>query len=106
MKENGCTKYPRRRNVTTPVVGLKNGYICKNLTQNGEPQRYSLGEQKNKKMHEALHKVATEETEKIKRTTKRKVARRHSKGGDHLEQITIEGTDGGLHPAVDGQSLK
>ena len=37
--------------------------------------------------------------------------RRHNKeGGNHLEQEsnrqkTMEGTDGGLHPAVDGQSL-
>ena len=40
-----------------------------------------------------------------------KMARRHIKeGGNHLEQEsyrqkTMEGTDGGLHPAVDGQSL-
>ena len=43
--------------------------------------------------------------------TKWKMARRHSKeGGNHLEresnrQRTMAGTDGGLHPAVDGQSL-
>ena len=30
-----------RRNVTTSMVGLKKGHICKNLTQNGEPQRSS-----------------------------------------------------------------
>ena len=29
--------------------GLKNGHIHKNLTQNGEPQRYSWGTQKKKK---------------------------------------------------------
>ena len=40
-----------------------------------------------------------------------KMARRHNKeGGNHLEQEsnrqkTMEGSDGGLHPAVDGQSL-
>ena len=28
---------------------IKNGHICKNLTQNGEPQRYSWGTQKKKK---------------------------------------------------------
>ena len=40
-----------------------------------------------------------------------KMARRHNKeGGNHLEQesnrqTTMEDTDEGLHPAVDGQSL-
>ena len=44
--------HPRRRNVTTSRVGWKKGHICKNLTQNGKPQRYSLGTQKKKKnMH-------------------------------------------------------
>ena len=39
------------------------------------------------------------------------MARRHNKeGGNHLEhesnrQKTMEDIDGGLHPAVDGQSL-
>ena len=47
----------------------------------------------------------------IKGTTKQKMARRHSKeGGNHLEhgsnrRGTMEGIDGGLHPAADGQSL-
>ena len=41
--------HPRRRNVTTSMVGFKNGHIRKNLTQNGEPQRYSWGTQKKKK---------------------------------------------------------
>ena len=31
------------------MVGLKNGHICKNLTQNGDPQRSSWGVQKKKK---------------------------------------------------------
>ena len=31
------------------MVGLKNGYTCKNLTQNVEPQRYSWGTQKKEK---------------------------------------------------------
>ena len=39
----------RRRNVTTPMVGLRNGHIRKNLTKNGEPQRYSSGTLKRKK---------------------------------------------------------
>ena len=57
------------------------------------------------------HRVATKEREEIKKTTKQKMARRHNKeGGNHLEQEsnrqrTMEGTDGGLHPAVVEQSL-
>ena len=62
-------------------------------------------------MDQTLHRVATKEREEIKRMTKQKMARRHNKeGGNHLEQEsnrrrTMEGTDGGLHPAVGGQSL-
>ena len=41
--------YPRRWNVTTSMVRLKNGHVRKNLTQNGEPQRYSWGTQKKKR---------------------------------------------------------
>ena len=49
--------------------------------------------------------MTTKEREEIKRTTMQKMARRHSKGrGNHLEQKAMEDTDGGLHPAVDGQS--
>ena len=57
-----------------------------------------------------LHRVATKEREEIKRTTKQKMARRHSKEEEnHLEQKnnrqgTMEGIDEGLHSAVDGQS--
>ena len=49
--------------------------------------------------------------EEIKRTTTQKMTRRHNKEeGNHLDQEssrqkTMEDTDGGLHPAVDGQSL-
>ena len=62
-------------------------------------------------MDQALHRVATKEREEIKRTTKQKMARRHNReGGNHLNQennrqTTMEGIDGGLHPAVDRQSL-
>ena len=55
--------------------------------------------------------MATKEGEEIKRMTKQKMARRHYKtGGNHLEhesnrQKAMEDIDGGLHPAVDGQSL-
>ena len=38
-----------RRSVTTSIVGLKNGHIRKNVTQNGEPQRSGWGMQKKKK---------------------------------------------------------
>ena len=30
--------FDSRRNVTTTMVGLENGHIRRNLTQNGEPQ--------------------------------------------------------------------
>ena len=53
--------------------------------------------------------MVTKEREEIKKTTKQKMARPHSKeGGEHLEQETnrnrtVEGIDGGLHPAVNRQ---
>ena len=62
-------------------------------------------------MDQMLHRLVTKEREEIKWTTKQKTARRHNKeGGNHLEQEsnrqkTMEDIDGGLHPAVDGQSL-
>ena len=62
-------------------------------------------------MDKTLHRVATKEREEINGTTKQKMATRHNKEGEsHLEQEsnrqrTMEGIDGGLHPAVDGQSL-
>ena len=62
-------------------------------------------------MNQTLHRAATKEREEIKGTTKQKMARRHNKeGGNHLEQESnrqkaMEDSDGGLHPAVDGQSL-
>ena len=60
---------------------------------------------------QTLHIMASKEREEIKRTTMQKMARRQSKGGgNHLQQEnnrqrTMEDIDGGLHPAVDGQSL-
>ena len=63
-------------------------------------------------MDQTLHRVATKERKEIKRMTKQKMARRHNKEGvNHLDQesnrqTTMEGIDGGLHPAVDGQSLE
>ena len=35
-KNTPSTHHPRRRNVTTLMVGLKNGHIRKNLTENGD----------------------------------------------------------------------
>ena len=61
-------------------------------------------------INQTLHRVATKEREEIKGTTKRKMARRHNKGRNHLEQEstrqkTTEDIDGGIHPAVDGKKL-
>ena len=62
-------------------------------------------------MDQTLHRVAIKEREEIKGTTKQKMARRlNRERGNHLDkegniQTTMEDTDGGLHPAVDGQSL-
>ena len=62
-------------------------------------------------MDQTLHRVAAKEKEEIKRTTMQKMARRHHKeGGNPLDQKSHrqkagQYIDGGLHPAVDGQSL-
>ena len=40
-KNTPSMHHPRRRNVTTSMVGLESGHIRKNLTENGAPQRYS-----------------------------------------------------------------
>ena len=58
-------------------------------------------------MDQTLLRLATKERKEVKRTTKQKMARRHNKErGNHLEQEsnrhkTVEGIDGGLHPAED-----
>ena len=39
QKRTPSMHHPRRRNVTTCMVGLENGHIRKNLTENGEPLR-------------------------------------------------------------------
>ena len=44
-----CRYYPRRRNVTTLMVGLKNGHIRKNLTQKVVNPTDIGGERKKKK---------------------------------------------------------
>ena len=63
-----------------------------------------------------LHSITSthfvsKEREETKGMNEQKLARRHSKeGGNHLKQEnvrlkTMENIDGGLQPAVDGQSL-
>ena len=37
IKGHADNVYPQRQNVTTSMVGLKNGHTRKNLSQNGEP---------------------------------------------------------------------
>ena len=55
-------------------------------------------------MDQTLHGVATKERKQITRMTKEKMVRRlNMEGRNHLEQEDI---DGGLHPAVDGQSIR
>ena len=62
-------------------------------------------------MDQTLHRVAAKEREEIKRTTMQKMARRPSREGGEppgpgkQQTDDNEDTDGGLHPAVDGQSL-
>ena len=48
-KNTPSMHHSRRGNVTTSMVGLKFGHICKSLTKNGEPQIYSWGTQKKKR---------------------------------------------------------
>ena len=64
---------PRKRNVTTSVVGLENGHIRKHLAKIGEPQRYSWEKQKKDKEEE-------EEEEKKKKKKKRRRTRRRRRG--------------------------
>ena len=61
-------------------------------------------------MDQTLHRVVTKEREEIMGTSNQKMTKRHNKGGNHLDQeskrqTTMEDSDGGLHPAEDGQSL-
>ena len=48
MQNTPSTYHPQRWNAATSMVGLHNGHKCKNIAQNGEPQRYSWGTQKKK----------------------------------------------------------
>ena len=47
-KNTPSTHHPRRRNVTTLMVGLKKATYAKISPKSGEPQRYSWGTQKKK----------------------------------------------------------
>ena len=64
-----------------------------------------------RQMDQTQHRVTDKKRTEIKRTTKQKMARRHSKrGGNHLEQEsirqkTMQGANGGLYLAMDRQSL-
>ena len=48
-KKTPSTHHPQKRNVTTLMVGLKNGHIRKNLTQKVVNPRDIAGERKKKK---------------------------------------------------------
>ena len=64
----------KRWNVMTSMVGLKNGHIRKNLTQNGETQRYSWGTQKKKKKNRHIRLTNLEGRDEV----------------DHREMVTQE----------------
>ena len=54
-KNTPSTHHPRRRNVTTLMVGLKKTVTYANISpKSGEPQRYSWGTQKKKKKKKSL----------------------------------------------------
>ena len=96
--------YPEIRKRTKII-----GNIEYTLKQSEMGQTYSKDE--GQWVDQTLHGVATKERKEVKGTTKQKKARQHIKeGGNHQEQennrqTTMEDNDGGLHPAVDGQSL-
>ena len=48
MKTHPACTVHEIRDVTTSMVGLRNGHLRKNLTQNDEPQRYSWEQKENK----------------------------------------------------------
>ena len=47
--------HPQRPNVTTSMVGLKNGHIRKNLTKSHEPQRYSWEDRGRRRIQNTRH---------------------------------------------------
>ena len=84
------------------------------ITEHTLKQKLKMGrtcsQNEGQKMDKTLYRVAAKEGEQMKGTIKQKTARRASKeGGNHLHQESNrqkiqEGIDGGLHPAVNGQS--
>ena len=53
-KNKPCMLHPRRQSVTTSLVWFKKkkkkkGHVCKNLTQNGEPQKYGWESRKRRR---------------------------------------------------------
>ena len=70
--------HPRRRNVTACMVGLRNGHIRKkNLTQNGEPQRYSrIRRSRRKRSHTQKNLTQNGEPQRYRRRRRRKQRRR------------------------------
>ena len=70
---------------------------------------WTYSENERHQMEETLHRATTQEREKIKRTTKQfDIAKKEGTtwsrtASDRL--TTMENTDGGLHPAVDGQGV-
>ena len=81
------------------------------LKQKWKWASHNYSKDEGQQVDQTLYRVATKEREEIKGMTKQKMARWHNReGGDHLDyegnrQTTMEDIDGGLHPAVDGQSL-
>ena len=98
MATNECTGH----DLTTTTWS----YWTSGIEEIGQTHSKNDGQQ----VDQILHRVATKEMEEIKRTTMQKMAGQHTReGGNHLEQENnrqkaMEDTDGGLHPAVDGQS--
>ena len=67
-KNTPSMHHPQKQNVTTSMVVLKNDHICNNLSQNGEPQRYSWGTQKKKKKEKEKKKKKEKKEKKKKKT--------------------------------------
>ena len=72
---------------------------------------WTYSEIEGQQIDQEVHRIVTKENEQIQRTAKQKVTgwHRKEKGNypeqDSIGQTTVESTDWGLHPAVDGQRL-
>ena len=72
-KNTPSTHHPRRRNVTTLMVGLKKkkrSHKQKTHPKSGEPQRYSWGMPKKKKTNKKQNKQKTKNKKKHNKTKK------------------------------------